>query len=61
LVSAIMDFGPFISGWAWVIRLDGFGLVILQLAGYKSNNMCDQNLNKVKNILQKISKRLKID
>ena len=28
---AIMDFEPFISSWAWVIRLDCFGLVIVGL------------------------------
>ena len=37
------------------------GWSFFQLAGYESNYMRDQNLNKVKNILQKISKRLKID
>ena len=56
-----MDYGPFITGWAWVIRLDSLGWSFIQLASYESNNTCDQNLNKIKNILQKISKRLKID
>ena len=34
---------------------------LFQLAGYESNNTCEKILNKIKNIIKKISKRLKID
>ena len=55
-----MDFGPSFRAGLGSLDWTALGWPFFQLAGYESNNMRDQNLNKVKNILQKVSKRLKI-